>query len=73
MADHDETADGWHKSSSSGDGACVEVRMAPEMVHVRDTKNRDEAVLNFTHTEWCAFVSGVRLGEFDVPGTADPA
>ena len=60
-------ADGWHKSSASGKSDCVEVRIAAENVHVRDTKERQGASLTFTHAEWRAFVSGVRLGEFDVP------
>ena len=41
--------------------------ISADHVHVRDTKNRQETSLTFTHAEWRAFVSGVRLGEFDVP------
>jgi hypothetical protein len=67
MAEHDDVIRDWRKSSTSADGGCVEVRMGAEHVYVRDTKNRPEAVLTFTHKEWYAFVSGVRLGEFDVP------
>ena len=67
MARHDDVIDGWCKSSASGDGGCVEVRIAAEHVHVRDTKNRESTFLTFTHAEWRAFVTGVRLGEFDVP------
>jgi hypothetical protein len=67
MAEHDGAITDWRKSSTSGDGGCVEVRIGAKHVHVRDTKNRPKAVLTFTHQEWCAFVSGVRLGEFDIP------
>jgi hypothetical protein len=67
MAEHDDVVEGWHKSSSSGGGECVEVSIANELVHVRDSKNRNEAILSFTFREWSAFLTGVRLGEFDVP------
>jgi uncharacterized protein DUF397 len=66
MASGDNATKGWHKSSASG-GECVEVRITAERVHVRDTKCRQDAVLAFTHDEWQAFLTGVRLGEFDVP------
>jgi Domain of unknown function (DUF397) len=68
MAEYDRPAD-WSKSSMSG-GDCVEVRIADNLVHVRDTKNRGGAVLTFSHTEWEAFLFGVRRGEFDVTSQA---
>jgi Domain of unknown function (DUF397) len=67
MAEHDDVIEGWRKSSRSGDGGCVEVRIGADQVRVRDTKNRPGAFLTFTHGEWRAFLAGVRLGEFDVP------
>ena len=72
MAEHDDVIRGWRKSSTSGDGGCVEVRIGAKHVHIRDTKNRLGAFLTFTHAEWHAFVSGVRLGEFDVPPPDTP-
>jgi hypothetical protein len=69
MAGHDEVVDGWHKSSTSGDGGCVEVRIVANHVYVRDTKNRHGATLTFTHAEWKAFLAGARLGDFDIPDT----
>jgi hypothetical protein len=69
MAGRNEAVDDWHKSSASNAGECVEVRIAADHVHVRDTKNRQRAPLTFTHEEWRAFLTGVRLGEFDVPET----
>jgi Domain of unknown function (DUF397) len=59
----------WHKSTRSGGngGDCVEVALnLPDVVAVRDTKNRDASTLIFTHAEWAAFLSGVRDGEFDL-------
>ena len=72
MAAHDVDADGWHKSRASAASNCVEVRFAGERVLVRNTKNRQGALLTFTHGEWHAFLTGVRLGEFDVPDVRSP-
>ncbi|MFF5294902.1 DUF397 domain-containing protein [Paractinoplanes globisporus] len=58
----------WHKSTRSGGngGDCVEVAVnLPEVVAVRDTKDRDGGALTFSHVEWQAFLDGVRDGEFD--------
>jgi uncharacterized protein DUF397 len=57
------TADlaGWRKSSHSAvEGNCVEVGLAADLVGVRDSKDRDGAVLTFGRREWVAFVSGLR-------------
>lgn len=59
----------WRKSTASGVSGCVEVRFAPDEVRVRDTKDKNGTVLTFTPDEWRAFVSGVQLGEFDLPET----
>lgn len=58
----------WRKSSRSGDngGNCVEVASnLPGIVAVRDSKNPNGPALVFTPGEWRAFLSGVKLGEFD--------
>jgi hypothetical protein len=58
----------WRKSSlSSGGDNCVEIAVAPDgSVGVRDSKQRGQGpVLEFTPTEWEAFVGGVKDGEFD--------
>jgi hypothetical protein len=58
---------GWIKSSLSfALSNCVEVASLPGgLVGVRDSKDRDGAVLRFTPGEWNAFLGGVRNGEFD--------
>ena len=57
----------WVKSSLSyANGNCVEVSDLPEgTIGVRNSRDRDGAVLRFTPDEWYAFLSGVRMGEFD--------
>lgn len=57
----------WQKSRVSGGGDCVEVSRSAEYVWVRDSKNRDGAILGFTRKEWAAFLAGARAGEFDLP------
>lgn len=57
---------GWRKSSASAGGDCVEVRRISEGFEVRDSKRRTAATLAFTESEWTAFLTGVRAGEFDL-------
>ena len=57
----------WVKSSLSfANGNCVEVSELPGgAVAVRNSRDREGAVLRFTPDEWQAFLGGVRNGEFD--------
>jgi hypothetical protein len=61
----------WRKSSFSNGGTkggdnCVEVAiLADGQVAVRDTKDRSLAPHLFTASEWEAFLTGVKAGEFD--------
>ncbi|MFP8904770.1 DUF397 domain-containing protein [Streptomyces atacamensis] len=52
----------WFKSSYSGAGAteCVEVALTPEGMAVRDSKERDGAVLLLSPPAWDAFVRRVK-------------
>jgi Domain of unknown function (DUF397) len=57
----------WVKSSLSfSNGNCVEVASLPDGgIGVRNSRDREGAVLAFTPDEWHAFLGGVRNGEFD--------
>ncbi|MEU6171300.1 DUF397 domain-containing protein [Streptantibioticus parmotrematis] len=57
-----EVAAAWHKSShSSGSGDdCVEVAACPEVVHVRDSKDKDGPHLTFTPAAWNNFLTLAR-------------
>ena len=57
---------GWHISSYSNGGGCVEVIQERDLIVVRDSKDREGSALSFTYREWDAFVRGVRDGEFDI-------
>jgi len=57
----------WIKSSFSDSGNCVEVARVGATIGVRDTKAKGAGpILEFTETEWGAFLEGVLGGQFDV-------
>ena len=57
----------WRKSTLSTTNGCVEVAVVGDRIAVRDSKQRGGGpVLEFTATEWAAFLAGVRGGEFDL-------
>jgi uncharacterized protein DUF397 len=57
------------KSSFSGSGDCVEVRLLGDgTIGLRDSKDISKPPHVFDAYEWQAFVAGVRAGEFDLPG-----
>lgn len=62
----------WVKSSLSfANGNCLEVASLPDGgIGIRDSKDREGAILRFTPGEWDAFLGGVRNGEFDNFGRA---
>jgi len=64
-----ETSDlTWFTSSRSANGqSCVECARTPSAgIAVRDTRQRDGAVLNFGKTEWDKFLQRVHAGEVPV-------
>ena len=52
----------WRKSSYSANGGqdCVETGSVPGAVLVRDTTDRDGAMLVFSADAWAGFVSGIK-------------
>lgn len=57
----------WRKSARSNAGDdqsnCVEVAELPSQVAMRDSKDPAGPVLAVTHTEWRAFLGGIRASE----------
>jgi hypothetical protein len=61
-----ENITAWRTSTrSQGQGQCVEVGVRPELIAVRDTKNREAGYFTVAPQQWCAFVTGVKRGDFD--------
>lgn len=54
----------WYKSSASESANCVEIRVLDDSVQVRNSRDRNGPVLNFTFGEWHAFLIGAARGEF---------
>ena len=54
----------WRTSTYSANGStCVEVAVnLPDVVAVRDSKDREGPVLVFTSDEWRAFVAATKAG-----------
>ena len=51
----------WRTSSYSDNGGnCVEAAYSADAVLVRDTKDRDGAVMNFPAEAWKAFTAGLK-------------
>ncbi|MFH8385155.1 DUF397 domain-containing protein [Kitasatospora sp. NPDC018058] len=55
----------WFKSSYSTNegGACIEVAEAPDVVHVRDSKDKSGPQLAFEPAAWEAFVTFAATAE----------
>jgi hypothetical protein len=69
VADFEEPGIAWRKSLASDSGGCVEVAVARGSVLVRDSANRDGALLRFPPAAWSAFLDRARGSDPD-PGRA---
>jgi hypothetical protein len=65
MSDSAQTKIMWRKSTASAGGDCVEVAFTDTSVLVRDSKDPRGPMLAFSPSEWRAFLTGARDGEFD--------
>ena len=61
-----EFENGWHVSSFSASGNCVEVWRSGHSIQVRHSQNQQGPMLTFSEGEWKAFVLGVKDGQFDI-------
>lgn len=56
----------WFKSRRCEGGACVEAARVDGGMAMRDSKNPDGPMLNFSMNEWNAFMAGIRSGDFEL-------
>jgi hypothetical protein len=57
----------WRKAARSiANGSCVELASAPGSVAVRDSRDPDGLVLQYSPTVWSSFLNATRAGKFDV-------
>ena len=66
MGDSEQSPDVWRTSTASGTSNCVEVSFTGEFVLMRHSRNPHGPMLSFSRSEWEAFLTGVRDGEFDI-------
>lgn len=65
MATQDNAPE-WRTSARSSGGACVEVQTHPDMVLIRDSKDRDGGVLSFDRGTFGDFLGAVKGGQLDL-------
>lgn len=63
----DLTGAAWRKASRSGTSGdnCVEVAGLGRSVAVRDSKDAAGPKLGFSRSQWAAFVTRVKTGDYD--------
>ncbi len=54
----------WTRSRRCESAACVEVRVADDVIEIRDSKDLNGPALRFTRAEWEAFLLGALNGDF---------
>ena len=57
----------WRRSSRCANGACLEMAFDSESVYLRDGKDPDGPVLEFTHSAWRDLVGGIKASDFGRP------
>jgi len=56
----------WRTSSRSQNTNCVEIGEMATAIAMRDSKDREGAVLIFARERWIDFVASAKAGEFDL-------
>lgn len=60
MADWDEMALAWRKSTRSNSGGCVEMALGDQVVLLRDSKRPEGTVLSVSPRAWAVLMAQVR-------------
>jgi len=64
MESTDRSRLAWRKSSFSESGNCVEIAIQEESVLIRDSKDRNGAVLSVSSSAWREFTHAIRSNYF---------
>ncbi|GAA3346765.1 hypothetical protein GCM10020358_59010 [Amorphoplanes nipponensis] len=64
MADQGLTPQ-WRTSARSSGGACVEVQTRPDVVLIRDSKDREGGVLSFDRATFGEFLGALKSDRLD--------
>jgi len=54
----------WRRSSRCANGTCLEVAFDSESVYLRDSKDPDGPVLQFSHSAWRDLVGDIKASDF---------
>lgn len=55
----------WRTALNCDGGACVEVAADRNIIVIRNSRQPDGPLVEYTPEEWHEFVSGVKKGDFD--------
>jgi hypothetical protein len=55
----------WVRSSRCDNAHCVEVRLEPEGVLMRNNSDASQGILAFETAVWLEFIEAVKQGEYD--------
>lgn len=51
---------------SDNNATCVQTKFTKDAVYVRNNRRPDAGTAVFDHTEWAAFIAGVKDGDYDL-------
>ncbi|MFI1193900.1 DUF397 domain-containing protein [Micromonospora sp. NPDC020750] len=69
---HHAHPDRFTSSRSANNGDCVECAVLPELMAVRDSKDRSGPTLIFPFHQWSAFIAATTSGTVAPPQAAGP-
>ena len=61
----DDSGITWYTALSCDAGSCVQVAADRDTVLVRNSRQPDGPLIEYTPEEWHEFVSGIKKGDFD--------
>lgn len=51
---------GWQRSSRCATSSCIEVTGDSHRIYIRDSKETNGSLLEFSHDEWRAFIRSIK-------------